>query len=143
MRTALRFLRLRVGAARLLFTGDAGRRIDELEVAAGDALAADVLKVAHHGSPTSSTRSFLERARPAVAIVSVGARNRYGHPDAAVLGRLEACGACVLRTDRDGAIVLDLWGGGLLTAEGTASGRNAAAALHGTRETEGPTTTTE
>jgi competence protein ComEC len=135
-------LRLRIGAARVLFTGDAGGRIDDLAVAAGDALVTDVLKVAHHGSPTSSTPPFLERADPRIAVVSVGARNRYGHPDAAVLERLEACGALVLRTDREGAIVLDVWEGSL-TAEGVASGRTVTAVAHGMRETEGPTTASE
>lgn len=135
-------LLVRIGTARVLLTGDAGRRIDEFVVAAGDALAADVLKVAHHGSPTSSSPLFLQRARPGVAVVSVGARNRYGHPDAAVLERLEACGALVLRTDRDGAIVLDL-GQGVLTAEGVASGRRVDAAVQSTREEGGPTTTSE
>jgi competence protein ComEC len=135
-------LRLRIGGARVLFTGDAGRRIDDLAVAAGDPLATDVLKVAHHGSPTSSTPAFIARAAAGIAVVSVGARNRYGHPDAGVLERLEASGARVFRTDRDGAIVLDLWDG-FLTAEGTGSGRGATAAVHGTRETEGPTTTSE
>jgi len=135
-------LRLRIGAASLLFTGDAERRIDEFMVAAGDTLAADVLKVAHHGSATSSTPAFIERADPGIAVVSVGARNRYGHPDAAVLKRMEASGALLLRTDRDGAVVLDVWDGSV-TAVGTASGTTAAAALHGTRETEGPTTTSE
>ncbi len=135
-------LRLRIGAAILLFTGDAERRIDDLVVAAGDALAADVLKVAHHGSATSSTPPFIERADSGIAIVSVGARNRYGHPDAAVLERIEASGALVLRTDRDGAVVLDVWEESV-TAVGTASGVSAAATLHGTRETGGPTTTSE
>lgn len=135
-------LRLRVGAVRVLFTGDAGHRIDELAVAARDRLAADVLKVAHHGSPTSSTRPFLERAGPRVAVVSVGARNRYGHPHATVLERLEACGAAVLRTDLEGAVVLDLRED-TVTGEGAASGRSVAAAVQGTRETDGPTTTSE
>ena len=73
-------------------------------VDAATPLAATALKVAHHGSATSSTASFLAAVRPALAIVSVGARNPYGHPDAGTLARLAGVGARVYRTDRDGAV---------------------------------------
>jgi competence protein ComEC len=63
--------------------------------------------VPHHGSRSSTTASFLGAVAPVVAVVSVGARNPYGHPDAGVLARLAAAGARVYRTDRDGAVVLE------------------------------------
>jgi competence protein ComEC len=66
-----------------------------------------VLKVAHHGGATSSTPAFLAAVRPALAVVSVGARNAYGHPDPGTLARLAAAGARVYRTDRDGAILIE------------------------------------
>jgi competence protein ComEC len=69
-----------------------------------------VLKAGHHGSDTSSTPRFLAAVRPDIAVVSVGARNRYGHPGRRALGDLERTGCLVLRTDRGGAVRLELRG---------------------------------
>ncbi|HEX7121997.1 MAG TPA: DNA internalization-related competence protein ComEC/Rec2, partial [Gemmatimonadaceae bacterium] len=92
---------------RVLLTGDAEReQEDRLRAQYGPALRADILKVGHHGSSTSSTEEFLEAVRPRVALVSVGADNRYGHPNPDVLARLRARGAEVLRTDEDGTVVV-------------------------------------
>jgi competence protein ComEC len=71
----------------------------------GSELRADVLKVGHHGSNTSSTESFLALVRPRVALISVGAGNMYGHPSASVLRSLTGVGAAVMRTDLEGSIV--------------------------------------
>jgi competence protein ComEC len=71
-----------------------------------EALAADVLKVAHHGSRSSTTPRFLAETAPSLALVSSGARNPYGHPAPDVLARLRESGARVLRTDRHGMVVL-------------------------------------
>jgi len=76
-------------------------------VAAGASLAATVLKVSHHGARGSSTAPFVAAVGPRVAVVSVGPRNVYGHPDAGALARLAAAGARVYRTDRDGAVLLE------------------------------------
>lgn len=94
-------LLLRFGAFTALLTGDAPSDVEE-EVAglAGDV---DLLKVAHHGSRTSSSLRFLETVTPEVAVVSVGRRNRYGHPHPEVAARLESA-ARLHRTDRDGTI---------------------------------------
>ena len=70
----------------------------------GDQLQAEVLKVAHHGSKTSSSGSLLNAISPQWAIVSVGEFNRFGHPAVDVIKRLEQIGARVLRTDRHGAV---------------------------------------
>ena len=67
-------------------------------------VAADVLKVGHHGSTTSTDSLFLAVTRPDLALVSVGRRNRYGHPAPAVVRRLESIGARIFRTDRDGGV---------------------------------------
>jgi competence protein ComEC len=65
---------------------------------------ADVLKVGHHGSKNSTTAEFLKAVHPAVAVISVGEENPYGHPNKELLERLEQAGVRVLRTDRDGAV---------------------------------------
>ena len=100
-------LSVRYGRVRFLFTGDAERE-EEQWLLERDALAlrADVLKVAHHGSSTSSTAAFVAAVRPRLALVSVGAGNAYGHPSPDVVGRLASAGATVLRTDRSGTIVV-------------------------------------
>ena len=70
-------------------------------------LEATVLKVAHHGSRSSTGAELVRAVGPRLAAISVGARNPYGHPDAGVIGRLVAAGAQVLRTDRDGALIFE------------------------------------
>lgn len=67
-------------------------------------LAADLLKVAHHGSDTSTTDAFLRRVRPQLALVSAGVRNRFDHPRPTTLARLRAFGIPLYRTDRHGSI---------------------------------------
>jgi len=73
------------------------------------ALRCDLLKVAHHGSPSSSSAALLAAVRPRLAWISVGARNAYGHPSPRVLAALAASGALTARTDRDGMVHLR-WG---------------------------------
>ena len=65
---------------------------------------ADVLKVAHHGSNFAASPLFLKQAKPRLAVISVGADNRYGHPGRDAVQRLQAAGAKVLRTDKLGAV---------------------------------------
>lgn len=99
--------RLEYGRFRALFLGDAPAAVEEALVARdGRALEADVLKVAHHGSATSTSEALLSAAAPRIALVSVGRGNRYGHPDPDVLARLDRHGVQVLRTDRVGTITL-------------------------------------
>ncbi len=94
------------GDVRMLMMGDAERPEEEwlLEHEAGE-LHADILKVGHHGSSTSSSEDFLDAVRPRLALVSVGAGNSYHLPTPAIMERLAAHGAQVLRTDRLGTIV--------------------------------------
>ena len=89
----------------LLFTGDLEAEGEELLVAAGVARA-DVVKVPHHGSPTSSSRALTEATRPAIAVISCGRGNTFGFPARTVLARWEAAGARIARTDSDGAITV-------------------------------------
>ena len=67
---------------------------------------ADVLKVAHHGSKTSTSSPFLAAVRPSLAVISSGAGNRYGHPSPLVVARLREAGAKVLRTDVRGGVII-------------------------------------
>ncbi len=98
-------LRLEWGQARFLLTGDLEAEGEEWLLRSGLPLAADVLKVGHHGSGGSSTAGFLAAVRPRYAVISVGADNRFGHPDRAVLERLaQLGGVTVLRTDEQGTI---------------------------------------
>jgi competence protein ComEC len=69
-------------------------------------LRCDILKVAHHGSGDSSSPRFLELTRPELAVISVGRNNRHGHPDPALVEKLESSGIEVWRTDSSGALVL-------------------------------------
>jgi competence protein ComEC len=100
-------LRLDWRGVSLLFTGDLGWTGEERVLERGAPVRALVLKIAHHGSRSSSSAAFLESARPSFAIVSVGARNPFRHPTLETLDRIEAAGARVYRTDRDGAIILE------------------------------------
>lgn len=68
----------------------------------------DVLKVAHHGSEDAGLAALLERTRPRLAVISVGADNPYGHPTATTLATLAAHGVPTLRTDRDGTVAIDV-----------------------------------
>ncbi|MBL8614066.1 MAG: ComEC/Rec2 family competence protein, partial [Deltaproteobacteria bacterium] len=95
-------LHLRYGERSILFAGDVEERAERH---LGPRLPrVDVLKVAHHGSKTSSHPPLVAAARPSFAVISCGVGNRYGHPHAEALGRLR--GVRLLRTDRDGTVVL-------------------------------------
>jgi len=91
----------------LLLTGDLGRPGEERILASRAPVRVLALKVGHHGSRFSSTEEFLSAARAAVAVISVGARNAFRHPTPEALGRLEAAGTRIYRTDRDGAVILE------------------------------------
>lgn len=100
-------VRATYGSVRFLLVGDAERE-EERWLLSRDSLAlrAEVLKVGHHGSATSTTERFLRAVRPSIALVSVGAGNTYGHPSPRVLALLATNGATVLRTDRLGSVVV-------------------------------------
>ncbi len=100
-------LKLQYGAVAWLFPGDAEDDVEELLASRyGSFLRSNVLKVGHHGSSTSSSPVFLEAVRPEIALISVGYRNKFNHPSAAVLEALERRGAVLRRTDREGGLQL-------------------------------------
>jgi competence protein ComEC len=78
---------------RVLFTGDLESIVERTLVAAHADLKADVLKVPHHGSKTSSSDDLLRAVQPSIAVISVGRENTYGHPNPEVVARLKAIGA--------------------------------------------------
>ena len=99
-------LRLSTGNVSFLLTGDIMREA-EWELIRGWAdLTSTILKVAHHGSDTSTTPEFLAVVSPRVAVISAGADNKFGHPNDEVVGRLEQelGGENVYRTDEHGTI---------------------------------------
>lgn len=100
-------LRFMHAGKRILFTGDMESIVEKTLIAAGADLRADVLKVPHHGSKTSSTLEFLRAVHPTIAVVSVSRENSYGHPNADVLQRLQAVGAGIRRTDKEGDIEIE------------------------------------
>ena len=110
-------LRVRAGRRTALLTGDieaaAERRL--MRRGAGS-IRADVLLVPHHGSATSSAADFLRHVQPSIAIFTVGHRNRFGHPAPQVLQRYAQAGARVYRSDRDGALRVDLGEGATVRA---------------------------
>ena len=91
--------------SRLLLTGDAERLLEHELIRSGKPLRADVLKVAHHGSRSSTGAAFLEAVRPRLAVISSGSLHL---PSARVLHRLRARGITYLRTDVDGAVSIGL-----------------------------------
>ena len=96
-------LRLDYGKTSFLFTGDAEAMSEDMMLDSGAPLAADVLKVAHHGSQRSSTPAFIAAVRPTWAVISCGEGNDHGHPHEKVLAALK--GVSILRTDTMGTIV--------------------------------------
>jgi competence protein ComEC len=98
-------LRASAGGRRLLLAGDVGGAEESALVSAwGGALRADLLRVAHHGSASSSTPGFVAEVAPRLAVFSAGVDDPYGHPSPLALTRVAAVAPVVLRTDRDGGI---------------------------------------
>ncbi len=92
---------------RVLLMGDAGFQTEKSLMERGLLHDIDILKVGHHGSKYASSNEFLEKLRPELAIISSGAKNRYGHPTQETLDRLSRVGAEIKRTDQDGDVVIN------------------------------------
>lgn len=97
-------LRIVYGNTAFVFTGDSEAKEEEILTSAWSGIGSNVLKVAHHGSSSSTTQKFLNTITPEYAVISVGGSNSYGHPTEEVLQRLNTVGAKVLRTDIQGQI---------------------------------------
>ncbi len=92
----------------MLLTGDIEHETDDALVRWGPRLRSDILKAAHHGSRTSSTRAFLAGVDPKVATISCGVNNKFGHPAPEVVARYRKMGIQIWRTDHSGAIAMKI-----------------------------------
>ena len=98
-------LRIDYGVTSFIFTGDAELYSEYMMIDSGLSLKANVLKVAHHGSRSSSCQEFIDAINPQIAVISCGAQNKYGHPHPEVLEALSKA-EYILRTDELGTIIL-------------------------------------
>lgn len=96
-------LKIEYGNTAFIFMGDAEKA--ELKTITGD-MSADVLKVGHHGSDTSTPQTLLDSVNPTIAVISCGKDNEYGHPHAKTLKRLESFGCEIYRTDEEQTIAV-------------------------------------
>lgn len=97
-------LRVLHASGSILLTSDIEEKAEEAILTTGVDLRSTVLKVAHHGSKTSSSTGFLLAVRPSLAVISLGAENTYGHPHAVTLDRFKVLGIPVRRTDWEGTV---------------------------------------
>ncbi|NWO13756.1 MULTISPECIES: DNA internalization-related competence protein ComEC/Rec2 [Virgibacillus] len=93
-----------LGGREWLFTGDISKKEEKKLVKQYPNLSVDVLKIAHHGSDSSTDKQFLSQLSPEIALISVGRDNLYGHPHQDVMQRLKEQGVTILRTDLHGAV---------------------------------------
>ena len=100
---------------KFLFTGDAGSKTEKAMIAEGINIDCDVLKVGHHGSSTSTSKEFLDKATPDYAAISVGENNIYAHPSESVVETLKESGTQIFRTDTDGDITFFVENGEIKT----------------------------
>ena len=100
-------MKITFGENSFLFTGDAEKLVEKQVIANGENSDADVLKVGHHGSTTSSSEDFIKEVSPDIAVIPVGEGNDYGHPHKEILELLEKNNINLLRTDFEGTIILE------------------------------------
>ncbi|MBU1132225.1 MBL fold metallo-hydrolase [Patescibacteria group bacterium] len=98
--------RLIYGKTKFLFTGDIEAVSEKEILQSGVDVSADVLKIAHHGSSSSSTEDFLSAVNPSIAVIQVGENNSFGHPSLQTLKRLERFQIKTMRTDMSGTVEL-------------------------------------
>ena len=100
-------IKLTYGNTKFLFAGDAQKISEKEMLSKGYDLSTDVLKIGHHGSSSSSTKEFLDKVNPKIAIISCGKNNDYGHPHKETLAELNKRKIKIYRTDIDGTIVFE------------------------------------
>ena len=100
-------LEVRHGDVAILLTGDISAEVEHAILPQLTPARIRILKVAHHGSRTSTSQELLDAWKPQIAVISCGRGNRFGHPVADVIRRLEMAGVDVYRTDRDGQVTIE------------------------------------
>lgn len=90
-----------------LFTGDNNSEVENKLIQTGQDLSAQILKAAHHGSKTANSVEFLQAVSPSLYIISVGALNRFGHPNQEIIERVQNLGIMIKRTDKDGTVEIN------------------------------------
>lgn len=98
-------IKIQYGSTSFLFTGDAQKEVEK-EILNNDNLSSDVLKVGHHGSSTSTSKSFLNKVNPSIAVISVGKDNTYNHPNENTIKLLNENKVTTYRTDKDGTVLI-------------------------------------
>ncbi len=106
-------LSVRLGGESWLFTGDLEKEGEQALLRQEPGLKADILKIGHHGSKTSTTATWLKALNPKLALISVGKNNRYGHPSPEVVNRLNKNHIPILETDKRGGIEIKFKDGSL------------------------------
>ena len=99
-------IKIEYGKTSFLFTGDAQKDVEKEILTTNEDISADVLKVGHHGSSTSTTKDFLLKVNPSIAVISVGQDNTYNHPNEGTIKRLNQNKVTIYRTDKDGTVIL-------------------------------------
>ncbi|BCZ48318.1 metallo beta-lactamase superfamily lipoprotein [Clostridium gelidum] len=99
-------IKIEYGKTSFLFTGDAQKDVEKEILATNEDISADVLKVGHHGSSTSTTNDFLKKVNPSLGVISVGQDNTYNHPNDGTIKRLNDNKVTIYRTDKDGTVIL-------------------------------------
>lgn len=99
-------IKLTYGKTSFLFTGDSEKQIEDNLLQKNCNIKADVLKVAHHGSSTSTSENYLKKVNPRIAIISVGLNNTYKHPSSKTINTLNKYNIKTFRTDKNGTIIL-------------------------------------
>ena len=92
---------------KFLFMGDAGIEVEQNSIGKYNLQDIDILKVGHHGSRTSSSKNFIDEINPKYSIISVGKKNRYGHPNKEVINNLSD--SKIYRTDKDGSLLFKFY----------------------------------
>jgi len=100
-------IRLEFKNHKILIMGDATVDVEKKLVESGQNISSNIYRISHHGSPSSTNNDIINAVSPKISIISVG-KNFYGHPSPKVIKRLEDSNSEVLRTDEDGAIIIDI-----------------------------------
>ncbi|MCE5220625.1 MAG: MBL fold metallo-hydrolase [Clostridium sp.] len=99
-------IKIEYGKTSFLFTGDAQKDVEKEMLSTNEDISADVLKVGHHGSSTSTTKDFLNKVNPSIGVISVGQDNIYNHPNDDTIKQLNENKVTIYRTDKNGTVVI-------------------------------------